>query len=152
MNMSLFTKYKVMAVTASILLISSCKNYLDVIPDNIPTVDHAFNNRHQAEGFLYGCYAFLPSFSNPTTNPALLGGDEVWYLDPVAGIDPRLWYIARGSQGTNAPLADYWGSEQIGYDLNGGMPFFTALRDCNIFRSEERRVGKECVSPCRYRW
>src|SRR3546814_12563034 len=112
MNMSLFTKYKVMAVTASILLISSCKNYLDVIPDNIPTVDHAFNNRHQAEGFLYGCYAFLPSFSNPATNPALLGGDEVWYLDPVAGIDPRLWYI----------------------------------------RSEERRVGKECVSTCRSRW
>src|SRR3546814_18555873 len=73
MNMSLFTKYKVLAVTAGILLISSCKNYLDVIPDNIPTVDHAFNNRHQAEGFLYGCYAFLPSFSNPATNPALLG-------------------------------------------------------------------------------
>lgn len=131
--MNLFNKYKVLTVAAGILLTSSCKNYLDVIPDNIPTVDHAFNNRHQAEGFLYGCYAFLPSFPNPATNPALLGGDEVWYLDPVAGINPQLWYIARGTQGTNAPLADYWASEQINYDLNGGIPFFTALRDCNIF-------------------
>src|SRR3546814_14824330 len=25
-------------------------------------------------------------------------------------------------------------------------------RDSLIFRSEERRVGKECVSPCRLRW
>src|SRR3546814_13512115 len=22
----------------------------------------------------------------------------------------------------------------------------------HVFRSDERRVGKECVSPCRYRW
>src|SRR3546814_19662843 len=29
--------------------------------------------------------------------------------------------------------------------LNGGKPFDEA-------RSEERRVGKECVSTCRYRW
>src|SRR3546814_14392605 len=24
--------------------------------------------------------------------------------------------------------------------------------DCSFARSEERRVGKECVSPCRLRW
>src|SRR3546814_12509873 len=24
--------------------------------------------------------------------------------------------------------------------------------EADTFRSEERRVGKECVSPCRYRW
>src|SRR3546814_10683183 len=27
-----------------------------------------------------------------------------------------------------------------------------ALRDDSTNRSEERRVGKECVSTCRYRW
>src|SRR3546814_16860422 len=27
-----------------------------------------------------------------------------------------------------------------------------ALVERNPGRSEERRVGKECVSPCRYRW
>jgi hypothetical protein len=30
----------------------SCGDYLDVIPDNIPTVDHAFKTRYQAEGYL----------------------------------------------------------------------------------------------------
>src|SRR3546814_13280126 len=30
-----------------------------------------------------------------------------------------------------------------------GKPF---VGNAKISRSEERRVGKECVSPCRYRW
>ncbi|MDR2775777.1 MAG: RagB/SusD family nutrient uptake outer membrane protein [Tannerella sp.] len=111
---------------------SSC-NYLDIVPDNISTVDHAFRSRNEAEGFLYGCFSFLPNFAEAADNPALLGGDEVWYIDPVNGISPRLWYIARGNQGTNAPLADYWASTQNGYNLNGGKAIFTALSDCNIF-------------------
>ena len=113
--------------------LASCQEYLNVVPDNIPTVDHAFKNRHEAEGFLYGCFSFLPSFADAGSNPALLGGDEVWYIDPVTGMSPRLWYIARGDQGTNAPLANYWGSKQNGDDLKGGKAMFTALSDCNIF-------------------
>jgi hypothetical protein len=137
----------VLALTAS-LCTSSC-NYLDIVPDDIPTIDHAFRNRNEAEGFLYGCFSFLPYFAEGADNPALLGGDEIWYIDPVTGINPRLWYIARGNQGTSAPLADYWASTQNGYDLNGGRPIFTGLSDCNIFLenihkpfdlSEEERI------------
>src|SRR3546814_12475182 len=29
---------------------------------------------------------------------------------------------------------------------------YTSGRDSSLDRSEERRVGKECVSPCRSRW
>src|SRR3546814_20885108 len=31
-------------------------------------------------------------------------------------------------------------------------PIFNGLGISLLFRSEERRVGKECVSTCRYRW
>src|SRR3546814_11974612 len=34
-------------------------------------------------------------------------------------------------------------------DLRSGMTFETFL---SVLRSEERRVGKECVSTCRFRW
>lgn len=115
------------------LTVPSCSNYLDIVPDNIPTVDHAFKNRYEAEGFLYGCFSSLPNFADASVNPALLGGDEVWLIDPVKNFNPRLWYIARGDQGTNSPLADCWASTQNGYGLNGGKAIFTALRDCNIF-------------------
>lgn len=113
----------------------SCRDFLDVVPDNIPTVDHAFKTRYEAERFLYGCFSFLPDFANAGSNPAMLGGDETWYIDPVEGMSPRLWYIARGSQGTQSPLADYWASKQNenSYSLNGGKAMFTALSDCNIF-------------------
>src|SRR3546814_3233095 len=34
-----------------------------------------------------------------------------------------------------------------------GLPFDDLLQEANIgMRSEERRVGKECVSTCRSRW
>ncbi|MDR1096959.1 MAG: RagB/SusD family nutrient uptake outer membrane protein [Tannerella sp.] len=113
------------------MFIFSC-NYLDVVPDNTPTIDDGFKNRYEAEGFLYGCFSALPSFADPGVNPALLGGDEVWVIDPVDYISPRLWYIARGDQGTVAPLANYWSSQQSG-NTNGGTAMFTALSDCNMF-------------------
>lgn len=112
----------------------SC-DYLNVVPDDIPTVDHAFKSRNEAEGYLYGCFSFLPGFANAATNPALLGGDEVWYINPAAGMSAVLWNIARGNQSTNNPLADFWASKQDEgkYSLNGGKAIFTALSDCNIF-------------------
>lgn len=117
------------------LFVMSCSDFLDVVPDDIPTVEHAFKTRYQAERFLYGCFNFLPNFADAGSNPAMLGGDETWYIDPVNGMSPRLWYIARGAQGTNSPLADYWASKQneTAYSLNGGKALFTALSDCNIF-------------------
>jgi hypothetical protein len=131
--------------SAFIVTLAACLcscNYLDILPDNISTVDHAFRSRNEAEGFLYGCFSFLPNFAEAADNPALLGGDEVWYIDPISGMNPRLWYIARGNQNTNTPLANYWASTQNvynsstnpdGYDLIGGKAIFTALSDCNIF-------------------
>ena len=113
--------------------ILSCSSYLDVIPDNIPRIEHSFSNRYQAEAYLYGCFSFLPNFADAGSNPGLLGGDEAWHIDPASAISSVLWYIARGNQGTNTPLADYWASKQNGYSLQGGKALFTALSDCNVF-------------------
>jgi hypothetical protein len=112
----------------------SCADYLDVVPDNITTVNHAFKTRYTAQGFLYGIYANLPEFANPGSNPALMGGDEIWFTVDGARVSNALWYIPQGAQGANSPLANYWSSRQNGNDaLRGGKPMFTALRDCNIF-------------------
>ncbi|MDR3244998.1 MAG: RagB/SusD family nutrient uptake outer membrane protein [Prevotellaceae bacterium] len=133
------------------LLGFSCSDYLDVVPDDIPTIGHAFNDRYEAERYLYGCFGWLPAFSDPGSNPAFLGGDEVWYIDPWSYVNPRLWYIARGAQGTNAPYADYWGSIQNGADLNGGKAIFTALNDCNIFL-ENIHKPYDLEEEVRIRW
>src|SRR3546814_7220254 len=41
-------------------------------------------------------------------------------------------------------------AQQLVEYLNAGEPI--VLEEENSKRSEERRVGKECVSTCRYRW
>src|SRR3546814_4494171 len=44
----------------------------------------------------------------------------------------------------------------LGHSVGAGACLLAASRDPRIAgvvsRSEERRVGKECVSTCRYRW
>lgn len=34
----------------------SC-NYLDIVPDNMATIDYAFRNRTACEKYLYTCYS-----------------------------------------------------------------------------------------------
>jgi hypothetical protein len=68
-------KYIIFIISACCII--SC-NYLDVVPDNIPTIDHAFRNRTEAQKYLYGLFSFLPEVGNISSDPALLGGDEIW--------------------------------------------------------------------------
>jgi hypothetical protein len=104
-------------------------NYLDVVPDNVATLDYAFRNRNEAEKYLYTCYSYRPPLGDVYNDPAMLGGDESWQWYPVGGIWPTYTgaYIGRGSQTVNDPYLNYWSGE------NGGNALWTGIRDCNIF-------------------
>lgn len=115
----------------SSMLLCACGNYLDVVPDNLPTINHAFNNRVNAEKYLFTCYSYLPNPTVPATNQGMISGNECWvsvngsssyYFDSLDGFN-----IARGYQNTNDPLLNYWDGGK------GGNNIFVALRDCNIF-------------------
>jgi hypothetical protein len=117
------------------LCLFSC-DYLDVVPDNVPTVDHAFKNREEAQKFLYGCYSFRPFVGSPAANPAFFGCDEAWTLPTIIAVDAnltRMRNIAMGYQNTNSPYANYWASASSGGDLRGGRVLWTGIRDCDIF-------------------
>jgi hypothetical protein len=104
----------------------SC-DYLDVMPDNVPTVEHAFQTRRQAEAYLYGVFSHLPNFPHQNANPAFLSGDETWFLYPAGYRESECWWIAQGLQNVNDPYGDYWRG------VRGFKPLFRGLRDCNIF-------------------
>ena len=54
-------KYKhLFTSTLLAILITSC-NYLDIVPDNIATLEMAFNTRANAEKYLATCYNFVPT-------------------------------------------------------------------------------------------
>ncbi|GHT78753.1 hypothetical protein FACS189464_2730 [Bacteroidia bacterium] len=107
-------------------ILPSCGDYLDVVPDNIATIDNAFVNRAMAEKFLFTCYSYMPAHADPKYAAFLLA-DEFWlpsqsHLDWIAFQE-----IAQGNQSAVSPCLDYWNG------LRGGKPMFVALRDCNIF-------------------
>ncbi|NQX42288.1 RagB/SusD family nutrient uptake outer membrane protein [Pedobacter steynii] len=109
-----------------ILFSTSCKkSYLDVVPDNVPTTDHAFASKIEAEKYLFTCYSYLPNQTTPLANPGLTAGDELWIAYPQ--INVPAWEIARGNQNSVNPLVNYMEGS------SGGSANFKAIRDCNVF-------------------
>ncbi|HCE58727.1 MAG TPA: RagB/SusD family nutrient uptake outer membrane protein, partial [Prolixibacteraceae bacterium] len=76
-------------IAALIVLFSafSCDNYLDVVPDNVATIDDAFVDKASAERFLATCYSYLPNFGDPWVNAGIGAGDEVWFNEEIVGSD-----------------------------------------------------------------
>jgi hypothetical protein len=63
-------KYKhLFTSTLLAILITSC-NYLDIVPDNIATLEMAFNTRANAEKYLATCYNFVLQQPILITTPA----------------------------------------------------------------------------------
>jgi hypothetical protein len=121
-------------------------DYLDVVPNDTATLDHAFSNRSVTEKFLRTCYSHLPDPTNPFYYPAYFTsrdefdfGFEVRSLQTVAGM------ISEGLQNTDNPLQNYWLGEQ------GGKSLYVAIRDCNIFL-ENIHIPQDVPPVERARW
>src|SRR5688572_21469294 len=130
------TMRSIQIITAIIILghISACKKYLDVVPDNVATIENAFTLRTSAEKFLFTCYSYMPQHGSFNTNPAMTAGDEVWYMFPSRDVAVFYWNIARGGQNVSNTMANFWEG------FNGGENLFVGLRDCNIFLDNIHKV------------
>jgi hypothetical protein len=112
---------------------NACSDFLDIVPDDIATIDDAFDDQNSAESYLFTCYSYMPELGDPNNNPALLGGDEAYKQTGIiriaANIDVsfRMQAIALGAQNPDSPVADYWNG------ANGGLNLYRGIRDCNVF-------------------
>lgn len=127
--------------------VSSCKKFLDVVPDNVPTIDNAFTSKNEAEKFLFTCYSYLPKNGDVMSNPGFLAGDELWIpnsrrgtFDTQGGL--MNWDIAQGRQNSANPIGGVWTSR------------YQAIRQCNIFleniKDEEKAF--DLTPDLRARW
>lgn len=130
-----------------LLSFSSCDEYLDIVPDDVPTMELAFANRQNAERFLATCYSYVPAHGNVWRNPALSTGDEVWNCaeETFYYSNRTSFRIAKGLQNTNNPYLNYWSGG------NDGTNLFVAIRDCNIFLENVNDVP-DLLSSDRDRW
>lgn len=115
-----------MVITCS----SACSKFLDIIPDNVPTVDQAFQMRATAKKYLFTCYSYLPPLGSVSDNYTFLGSREIASPYPgsqAPGIPDAIMQLCYDYQNIVKPIANYWDGD------NGGVAMFTAMRTCNIF-------------------
>jgi len=108
-------------VALVVLTLAGCKKYLDIVPDDVATVDNAFTLRQEAIKYLGTCYSYLPDEATFGNTPALGGGDELWLNENFNSISTDPIKIAKGFQNATAPYMETWQS------------MYKAIRDCNIF-------------------
>lgn len=121
--------YKIIILGLAVIALSSCKKYLNVVPDNIATIDNAFTLRNQAEKYLFTCYSFLPVLGD-ITNPTFMGSGEM--VTPNPGISPldgnqNIIDFAYGGQNSVTPIYNPWDGE------GGSRSYYIGIRHCNIF-------------------
>jgi len=109
----------------------SCNDYLDLVPDNIATIEKAFETRSSTEGYLFTCFSYLPNPLDQSANPAIFGSDEMWWKLESNPAADNYHKLARGEQSSSNPLFDYWDGNNV---ANGDKKnLWKAIRDCNIF-------------------
>lgn len=111
-----------------ITFVTSCADYLDIVPNDVATMENAFTNRTSAEKYLFTCYSYLPIPGHPWVSPAMVGGDEIWWnTNQALFADIAATKIALGYQNSNDPYLNFWDGRYNGTNLLIG------IRDCNIF-------------------
>ncbi len=130
-------KYKLLGIFAILTLfaLNSCNKFLDVVPDNVATLDNAFTRRIEAQKYLFTCYSYMPKHGSIDDDPGLLAGDELWRFPTIKGF----MEVARGFQSTVSPYGDRWAQ------------YFRAIRDCNIFLENIEKVP-DLEETERLRW
>ncbi|MGL4518877.1 MAG: RagB/SusD family nutrient uptake outer membrane protein [Phocaeicola sp.] len=124
-------KYIQKIVLIALVVATSGCNYLDVIPDNVSTLDHAFADEATAQRYLFTCYAGLPQEFNSNIDPAMAGSNEYWQGTPYSWIDAPFktpFRIKDGYQNANSPYVDNYSGG------NGGTALYKTIRKCYIFQ------------------
>ena len=124
-------KNYIILVTIAVSLFCACNSFLDIVPDNVATMDNAFSLRTNAEKSLFACYSYLPELQSWARDAAQMAAGEITIVEGnVRPANSNGWYIARGYQNAAAPYCDYW----VG--ANGGKDMYEGIRNCNILIEE----------------
>ena len=107
------------------VMMASC-DYLDVVPDQIPTLDDAFADRYTAEQYLATCYWGMPKAAGWNENPAFTGSMEI-ILNTEFRTNGGM-RAALGEDNPTSPVINYWGG--TGTSIRS---LYAGIRECNTF-------------------
>jgi hypothetical protein len=117
-------------VIAAMSFFPSCRDYLDIVPDDTMTLDDLFSVRAEAYDALAKVYSYMPEEDAVSTSTWLMGDEYVFVGEPNYHSNPteaRGNRIMRGLQETNKPILGTWTGTQ------GGKKLYEGISICNIF-------------------
>jgi hypothetical protein len=116
------------AILALLLTVFSCGEYLDVVPDNVMTLEDIFSRKEQAWEALSKVYSYLPAESTTNGTSWTLGDEWVdqMNLDEAGNNLPGI-RIMKGYQSLTNPILGLWSG-------TGSAPhMYKAIRNTNVF-------------------
>ncbi|MBT34514.1 MAG: RagB/SusD family nutrient uptake outer membrane protein [Thalassobius sp.] len=115
----------------------SCEDYLNIVPDNVATIDNAFTLRNEAEKYLFTCYSYLPKHGDGWYNVGMMGADEIILPQATEGQWHAAFRIAMGQQNKDYPYFNEWAGTNKGSGAGYiYLKLFTGMRHCNTFIEE----------------
>lgn len=119
-------KNKFVKITLLCLIaLSSCENYLDIVPDGTQELSLLFNRKETAYNALANCYSYLPK-NDGIWASYVLASDE--FTTPVAKETDAI-KIMKGQQSASSPKMSYWSG--YGATGEGQGSLWEAIRSCN---------------------
>ncbi len=135
-------------LTLLIAVFPGCQKYLDVVPDDIATLEHAYKDKVSAQRALATCYNQIPR-NGTRYDPGFAAGDDIWihqFLD--RGSERWRQYhreLAIDGNNVTRPLYSYWSN------IEGGNALWKAIRDCNTFIANVHKA-RDLDSQERNKW
>jgi len=102
-----------------VLLSPSCADYLNVVPDNIQTLEDLFINKESSYKALSRVYYFLPYESATHESTWGLGDEWVGRLDLTSMGDLRNIRIMQGYQSASDPRLGFWSGNNCRHQYRG---------------------------------
>lgn len=122
-------KVKLLIITIVFTLtVTSCSDYLDVVPDNTVTIEDLFKTQEETYDALAKVYSYNPHPARTNTGSFVLGDEFLGRLDyngvPWALSQLR---IMRGLQSPSNPQMNYWGGS------GGATDLYEGIRNTHVF-------------------
>lgn len=114
---------------------TSCREYLDVVPDNTLTLDNIFAVKEEAWNALAKIYSYMPTDHETHSTMWTLGDEYVGRLDMEEVSQLRAIRIMRGLQSVSDPRLGSWSG------TGGAKKLYEGIRQTNIFLENIDRVA-----------
>jgi len=109
-------------------LLPGCAKYLEVVPDNVLTLEEIFSSKESAYSALARAYWFLPRESDTHETTWSLGDEYCGRIDlNNTATNLRAIRIMRGLQSSTSPLLGTWNG------TSGGKHLYRGINNCEVF-------------------